>query len=138
MKIKRNATAFGVAVLVLVGSALAAPLQQAKADTTGSVAVVAMPAIQRAQSGSDQELAERVELALNSDRYLYGQHVSVTSKDGVVALHGIVGSEQDLRSAVDISSRVPGVQRVVDGLEIREFGDSCRQCCRSEWAKAPW
>ena len=122
MKIKRNAAAFGVAFFVLVGSGVADPLQQTKADATGSVGL-AMAAKQRAQTGADQELAERVEMALKSDRYLYAQHISVTSKHGVVTLHGLVGDGWDLMSAVDISCRVPGVQRVIDGLEIWEFGD---------------
>jgi osmotically-inducible protein OsmY len=122
MKIKRNATAFGVAFLVLVASGVAAPLQEAKADATGSVGL-AMAAKQRPLSRpSDQELAQQVELALKSNRYVYAEHVSVTSKDGVVTLHGMVGSEWDLISALDISGRVPGVRRVVDGLEIWEFG----------------
>ena len=122
MKIKRNATVFGVAFLVLAGSGIAAPMQEAKADTTGSVEL-AMAAKQRALSRQpDQQLAEQVELALKSDRYVYAEHISVTSKDGVVTLQGMVGSEWDLISALDISSRVPGVRRVVDGLEIWEFG----------------
>lgn len=122
MKIKRNATVFGVAFLALAGSGIAAPLQEARADATGSVEL-AMAAKQRALSHQpDQQLAEQVELALKSDRYVYAEHISVTSQDGVVTLHGMVGSEWDLISALDISSRVPGVRRVVDGLEIWEFG----------------
>ena len=73
---------------------------------------------------SDQELKKRVQFALNSDPYVYAEHVSVTSKDGVVTLDGLVADEWDLLGAVRISSGVAGVRRVNDQLEIWDLGQS--------------
>jgi osmotically-inducible protein OsmY len=72
-------------------------------------------------SASDQPIDRRVATALQAAPYLYAEHITVTSKDGVVTLHGTVGSPWDLREAIKISSRVPGVHAVVDDLEIWDF-----------------
>lgn len=71
---------------------------------------------------SIQSLDQRVTAALESDPYLYSEHITVTSKDGVVTLHGSVGDEWDLRKAIKISSQVEGVKDVVDDLQIWQFG----------------
>ena len=90
MKVTRNALLFAAALLALSGAA----------------------------SASDKDTGQRVRAALDSDQYLYAEHITVTSKDGVVTLHGLVDSEWDLRQAISISSRVNGVKQVVDDLEI--------------------
>jgi osmotically-inducible protein OsmY len=93
MKIFKQAIALGSILLVLCGTA----------------------------SASDQPIDRRVTAALQAAPYLYAEHITVTSKDGVITLHGMVGSPWDLREAIQISSRVPGVHAVVDDLEIWDF-----------------
>ena len=75
-----------------------------------------------ASAASDQQIDNRVTAALAAAPYLYADHVTVTSKDGVVTLHGMVGSASDLVDAIRISSRVEGVKDVRDDLQIWEFG----------------
>ena len=75
-----------------------------------------------AASAADGDIAQRVTAALQSDPYLYSEHITVTSKDGVVTLHGSVGDEWDLRDAIEVSSHVEGVKDVVDDLQIWQFG----------------
>ena len=65
---------------------------------------------------------ERVEAALDQAPYLDAEHVTVTSRDGIVTLQGMVGSASDLQDALRIASRVNGVKDVVDELEIWQFG----------------
>jgi osmotically-inducible protein OsmY len=77
-------------------------------------------------SASDQPIDRRVMAALQAAPYLYAEHITVTSKDGVITLHGMVGSPWDLREAIRISSRVDGVHAVVDDLEIWDFGGRSR------------
>ena len=70
----------------------------------------------------DQEVNKRVEAALDQAPYLYAQHVTATTRDGIVTLQGMVGSASDLQDALRITSRVNGVKDVVDELEIWQFG----------------
>ena len=48
---------------------------------------------------TDAEMTEQVETALHSDRYIFSEHVSITSKNGVVTLHGMSFFNQDLEGA---------------------------------------
>jgi BON domain-containing protein len=70
---------------------------------------------------SDQEVTKRVESALDAAPYLDASHITVTTRDGVVALDGIVGDVSDLIHALRIASRVAGAQRVEESLEIPDF-----------------
>jgi len=71
----------------------------------------------------DSEVKERVENALRSDPYFPDEHVTVTVKDGIATLHGIVFDEWDLRVAKRIAKRIPGVKRVINDLEIELGGE---------------
>lgn len=100
MKSFKQAIAVGSALFALCGGASASP--------------------------TDQQVDQRVTAALQSDRYLYAEHITVTSQDGVITLHGLVDSDWDLLDAIKISSRVKGVKSVVDDLEIWDFGGRSR------------
>ena len=71
----------------------------------------------------DAEVKERVETAMRSDPYFPDEHVTVTIKDGVVTLHGFIYDEWDLRVAMRIARKIPGVKRVVNDLEIELGGE---------------
>jgi hypothetical protein len=71
----------------------------------------------------DAEVEQRVEKAMRSDQFFYGEHVTITIKDGVVTLHGIVFDDWDLRTARRIAKRVPGVKRVINDLEMELGGE---------------
>jgi hypothetical protein len=71
----------------------------------------------------DLELQEQVETAMQSDPFFPDEHVSVTIKDGVVTLHGFIYDEWDLRVAMRIARKVPGVKRVINDLEIELGGE---------------
>jgi BON domain len=67
---------------------------------------------------TDEELRNKVETGLHSDRYFYDAHVSVTVKDGVVHLEGVVSDDWDLRTAKRLSGKIGGVKRIVSELQI--------------------
>jgi len=71
-----------------------------------------------AQSAADAELNDQVKTAMKSDRYFYDYHVAVETRNGVVFLRGLVFDDWDVRAAIRISKRIPGVKRVVNQLEI--------------------
>ena len=67
----------------------------------------------------DEVVKTRVETALHDDPYFYDEHVTVTVKDGVIHLEGIVFDVWDIQAARRIiRKRVFGVKRVVNELEI--------------------
>jgi hypothetical protein len=72
---------------------------------------------------SDAAVTRQVETALQANPYLYDGHITVTVKDGVVTLRGMVLDEWDLRMAIRVSRKIAGVKRVVDDLEM-ELGGS--------------
>ena len=75
------------------------------------------------RQAADEEVRGQVESALHADLFFNDEHVTVTIKNGVVTLHGIVFDEWDLRVVKRIARRIPGVRRVVDDLEIKLGGE---------------
>jgi hypothetical protein len=76
----------------------------------------------------DLELAQRIEAALHDDPYLDDGHITITVKNGVATLQGMVWDDWDLRRAIRLARRISGVKRIVDELEIRNYNyDFCRQ-----------
>jgi osmotically-inducible protein OsmY len=124
MKVVRRAILFGLALFAVGGYASAATGSRNEKSIEGSSIATSMKG--DTQHASDQDIRKRVRAALDSAPYLYAEHITVTSKNGVVTLNGLVGSEWDLRDAIKVSSRVDGVRRVDDDLEIWDFGGSRR------------
>jgi hypothetical protein len=71
----------------------------------------------------DAEVKQRVETAMRSDPFFFDEHITITIKDGVVTLHGIVFDDWDLRTARRIAKRIPGVKRVINDLEMKLGGE---------------
>ena len=94
---------------------------EAPADTRLDTIVVT--AKKHMEPVPDAEVREQVETALHSDPFFYDEHVSVTIKNGVVTLHGIVFDDWDLRAAMRIAKKMPGVKQVVNDLEIKLGGE---------------
>ena len=69
---------------------------------------------------ADQEITRRVEGALDSNRYLDASRITVTTRNGVVHLEGLVGDTGDLLSAIRTSNRAAGGARVVNELDTYE------------------
>jgi osmotically-inducible protein OsmY len=69
---------------------------------------------------TDEQLTQQVETSLEASRYLDASRITVTTKNGVVTLDGLVGDAWDLRIALRIAGRVAGVRRLIDDLDIVE------------------
>jgi len=76
-----------------------------------------------AQLQADKETAERVDTALNANKRLYAKHIFVHADNGVVHLTGYVWDPSDFEQAVLIAEGVPGVNRVVNDLELNRNGN---------------
>lgn len=76
----------------------------------------------------DLELAQRIETALHDDPYLDDGHITITVKNGVATLQGMVWDDWDLRRAIRLARRISGVTRIIDKIEIRDIDyNLCRQ-----------
>ena len=67
---------------------------------------------------NEDEIAGRVRYALATDAYTADLNIEVEVEDGVVYLHGTVGSLDDIEQAEQIAGSVPGVVDVEEDLEI--------------------
>jgi len=66
----------------------------------------------------DDVLTGRVQAALKSEPFFYDEHVTVSIKNGVVTLEGIVFDEWDVHRAMRIARKIAGVKRVVTDFYI--------------------
>jgi osmotically-inducible protein OsmY len=73
------------------------------------------------ERAADQSLADQVHNALLADADLYAAHINVEARAGVVWLTGWVTSATDSQLADRDSKAVPGVQRVVDQIEVVDW-----------------
>jgi osmotically-inducible protein OsmY len=72
---------------------------------------------------SDEEVTAEVETALHSDRYIFSDHVTVTSKNGVVTLRGIALDNWNVSAMKRLVRKMPGVKKVVDEIDVRVGGE---------------
>jgi osmotically-inducible protein OsmY len=72
----------------------------------------------------DTPLTAKVVQALRADPYLFADHMTVVTENGVVRLQGIALDISDLQRAVRLARRVAGRRRVVNEIEliVGDFG----------------
>jgi hypothetical protein len=119
----RNGTLLVFLIAVLVCGPHLAQAQRVTAPTDTQLDEIVVTAKRRFDLVADEKVKEEVEEALHSDPFFYDAHVTVTTKNGVVTLEGMVFDDWDLRQAMRISKRVAGVKRVVNDLEIKLGGE---------------
>lgn len=100
----------------------ATPVAAQRAPASGSDTLQEITVKARKLSKTDEEVKEQVETALHSDRFIFSEHVTIKSKDGVVTLSGIAVDYWDVIAMKRLVRRMPGVKRVVDNLDI-SLGD---------------
>jgi osmotically-inducible protein OsmY len=73
------------------------------------------------EKAADRAIAEQVKAVLLADSNVYAEHIDIDAKRGVVWLSGWVSSADEKRAAASDTQSVPGVRRVVDGMEIMDW-----------------
>jgi hypothetical protein len=68
----------------------------------------------------DSLLADKVTLALYSDKQVRGRQIAVEASQGVVQLNGVVASSAEAQRAVQVAQKVPGVKEVRNRLRVQE------------------
>lgn len=66
----------------------------------------------------DEQVTAQVEKALAEDPYIYAEHVTVTTDNGVVRVEGFVGDTGERFRILRRCRKIPGTRRVVDALEV--------------------
>jgi osmotically-inducible protein OsmY len=89
----------------------------------GLLEPIIVTAQKRAVHESDEEVTKQVEAALRADPYVFDEHVTITTKDGVVTLSGFVLDVWDVFTLKRMVKKMPGVKKVVDQLDLELGGD---------------
>ncbi|MBV8209403.1 MAG: BON domain-containing protein [Burkholderiaceae bacterium] len=109
---------FSTALGLSVFSVMPAFAQAVAGVPAGDEEVVVITGARSA--ASDGELTRRVETALDANPYLDASRITVTAREGVVHLEGLVGDTGDLLDAIRTAGRVPGTRRIVEELDTYE------------------
>jgi osmotically-inducible protein OsmY len=72
---------------------------------------------------SDAAMTAQVTAALQQDPYIFSDHVTVTTENGVVRVGGIVRDLSDLFAILRLAHRIAGKARVVDEIEFVPVDD---------------
>jgi osmotically-inducible protein OsmY len=73
---------------------------------------------------SDEAIAAKVETALKQNPYIFSDHVTVTAKNGVVTVAGVVNDVNDLLAILRVARRAAGKGRVVNEIEFQAVDDA--------------
>lgn len=68
----------------------------------------------------DSLIANKVTLALYSDKQVSGRGIAVEASQGIVELTGVVASTAEAQRAVQIAQQVKGVKAVRSRLKVQE------------------
>ena len=71
-----------------------------------------------ASKKADEQVTQQVQKVLTNDPWIFGDHITVTTENGVVRLEGIVGDTGELFRILRLCRKIPGAKRVVNQLEI--------------------
>lgn len=102
--------ALGVAALAAQPSAPAQTPRGSRSETQEIIISAARVA--------DEVLTAKVVQVLQEDPYVFSDHVTVTTQNGVVTVEGIVGDTGERFRILRLCRKIPGTRRVVDELEI--------------------
>jgi osmotically-inducible protein OsmY len=103
----------------LLGAAAACAAQDVREQVNGRLEEVVVQA--KRQAADDEQITQQVQKALTDDRWIYAEHVKVTTKDGVVTVDGIVGDTGELFRILRLCRKIPGVRRVHSAIEILDW-----------------
>jgi osmotically-inducible protein OsmY len=70
-----------------------------------------------AQRPSDTQITQKVLAALHQDPYIFADHVTVRTENGVVRLEGVMSDLHDLLRVLRLARRIAGKGRVVNKIE---------------------
>lgn len=105
---------FAILCVALIDAAGTCPAQDAaeKANTRLQEVII------QGKREADEQVTRQVEKTLAKDPWIYAEHVTVTTHNGVVRVEGVVQDTGELFRILDLARKTPGATRVVDALEM--------------------
>src|SRR3954453_20480161 len=82
-------------------------------------AAAGLPGAVQAGEREDKATAEQIAVALRDSGQMQSYSVGVKYKNGTVWLNGRVNSEQQLQTALKVVSDLEGIEKIVNGLEVK-------------------
>jgi osmotically-inducible protein OsmY len=104
--------ALGVAALAARPAAPAQVADVSRNETSTREIIITAP------RQADAVLTARVVQVLQDDPYVFADHVTVTTENGVVRVEGIVGDTGERFRILRLCRKIPGTRRVIDALEL--------------------
>jgi hypothetical protein len=74
-------------------------------------------------NASDEEVTRAVVHSIAEDPWIFADHVTISTRNGVVYLEGVVSDEWDLYHILDRARKIAGRRKIVDQLEFDSVGD---------------
>jgi osmotically-inducible protein OsmY len=74
-------------------------------------------------NASDEEVTRAVVESIAQDRWIFADHVTITTRNGVVYVQGHVSDEWDLYHILDRARKIAGRRKIVNDLEFDMVGD---------------
>jgi hypothetical protein len=74
-------------------------------------------------NASDEEVTRAVVQSIAKDPWIFADHVTVTTRNGVVYVEGFVSDVWDLYHILDRARKIAGRRKVVNDLEFDAVGD---------------
>ena len=74
--------------------------------------------VQGAREAADEQITRQVESALTNDPWIYAEHVTLTTRNGIVRVEGITSDVWEMRRILRECRRTPGVRRCLNQLEM--------------------
>lgn len=68
---------------------------------------------------ADEALTAKVTQTLQDDPYVFAEHLSVETENGIVRVRGVVIDPSDLRRVLFLARRVAGRRRVINEIELQ-------------------
>ena len=97
----------------LLGAGVSCPAAAQKADAREEVI------IQANRHVADEQVTLQVQQALTDDPWIFADHITITTQNGVVTLEGVVADSQELLRILRLCRRIPGARQVnTGGVEI--------------------
>jgi osmotically-inducible protein OsmY len=94
----------------------------------GPPAIAQAVAVQRLQEvvvtasrEQDEALTAKVVQALQDDPYIFADHVSIETENGIVRVRGVVTDVTDMRRALFLARRIAGRRHVYNELELQSL-----------------
>lgn len=74
--------------------------------------------IQAKRQVADEQVTQQVQRTLTDDPWIYAEHITVTTQNGVVRVEGFVGDTGERFRILRLCRKIRGARRVVDALEV--------------------